>query len=86
MGFVDLLYRLPAWGTVAVVAIVSGIAAGTIIAVVAFVCCEIGAYRQRRLKATLIQDMLDRGMSSDEIEQVLAAASMEAPEDAEEAG
>ena len=79
-GIWDFLSRIPSGDIVAVAAIVLGISAGIIIAVTSIISTQIRRYRERRLSADLAQDMLDRGMSADEIAQVLRAAAIESPE------
>jgi hypothetical protein len=79
-GIWDFLSQTNSENLVALAAIVLGISAGTIIAVTAIISTQIRQYRERRLSAELAQDMLDRGMSAEEIAQVLRAAAIESSE------
>jgi cell division protein FtsL len=79
-GIWDFLSRIDSEELVALAAVVLAILAGIIIAVTSIISTQIRRYRERQLSADLAQDMLDRGMSADEIAQVLRAAAIESSE------
>ena len=54
-----------------------GCGTGIIIASVAIIVGVLNSTRQRQIEAELKQDMLDRGMTSEEIEQVIKAQPKE---------
>ncbi|MDQ3331422.1 MAG: hypothetical protein M3552_12335 [Planctomycetota bacterium] len=51
-----------------------GILCGTTVVLTAIIARCWGRYNQRHLASPLIQEMLDRGMNSDEIETIFATA------------
>jgi hypothetical protein len=63
----------------ALITVVVGCATGVICTIVMFVSSTINSVHRRRLEADLKREMLDRGMSADEIATVIEAASP--PED-----
>jgi hypothetical protein len=64
----------------AALAIVVGCATGIIISLGAFVAGAIDKVHRRRVESDLKRDMLDRGMSADEVVKVIEAAAP--PDDA----
>ena len=54
-----------------------GLTVGLVVAVTALVTHAWQRVRQRQMAASLILEMLDRGMSADEMAQVLQAAGMD---------
>jgi hypothetical protein len=64
----------------AALAIVVGCATGIVIALAGFISGTIDKVHRRRIEAELKRDMLDRGMSADEVVKVIEAAAP--PDDA----
>jgi hypothetical protein len=56
------------------------IGCGALIAIIAIVACQWRAVRQLETEGALKQDMLNRGMSVEQIERVLRASSAAAPQ------
>jgi len=76
-----LLERINPSDIIPIIAVSLGIGGGVIIALTAIIVGNWRKARDRRLVASLIQDMLDRNMTAAEIEQVMTA--MQAASEAE---
>ena len=81
MGILEFLSGIPSPFLIPVVAIVMGISAGIIISVTAIVSAHIRRYRERALMANLIHEMVERGMSAEEIERLVAVSAIQSQED-----
>ncbi|MHC4404316.1 MAG: hypothetical protein ACYTG0_32075 [Planctomycetota bacterium] len=66
---------------VPVTAIVLGVTAGVVISITAIISGTVRRFRERKVTTNLIQDMLDRGMSTDEIERLVKLSATAIPDD-----
>ncbi len=80
----DLLSKVDGEELIALTAVALGISAAIIIAVTAIISSQIRRYRERVLTANLIHDLVDRGMSADEIERVVQVSAIQTSEDSPE--
>src|SRR5690242_2075818 len=76
----DLFRDLDANKRFALVVVVIGCATGVICTVVTFVSSTINSIHCRRVEAEMKRDMIERGMTADEIAKIIEAASP--PQDA----
>ena len=69
----DAMYKVNSEGRTIVLAMIPG----TLVGIVAIIGSTINRIHRRNVDAAMKQDMLDRGLSADDIERVLAAKSPE---------
>ncbi len=77
----DLLSKIMPGEIIPLVAITLGISAGIIISLGAIIAGQVRRYRERQIATNLIHDLVERGLSADEIERLVRASAVQSPED-----